>query len=141
MAREPITGGCVCGAVRYEVSSRPLAMLRCHCRTCQMVSGGPYAPNMLVPADKFRLTKGELRYHATDKINGDKHRRGFCADCGSRLTGAETEGKESRWIGVSASSLDDPGLFRPTMDIFVSHAQPWDVMDPALPKHPEYPPR
>jgi hypothetical protein len=141
MAREPITGGCVCGAVRYEIASRPLAMLRCHCRTCQMTSGGPYTPNVLVPADKFRLTKGEMRYYATDKINGGKHRRGFCAECGSRLTGAETEGQESRWVGVSAASLDDPGLFKPTMDIFTSHAQSWDVMDPALPKHPEYPPR
>jgi hypothetical protein len=141
MAREPITGGCVCGAVRYECSGRPLAMFRCHCRTCQMSGGGPYAPITLFPASAFRLTKGALKHHTTDKINGEKHRRGFCADCGSRLTGGETEGRESRWIAVSAASLDDPSLFRPTMDIFTSHAQAWDVMNPALPKHPEYPPR
>jgi hypothetical protein len=141
MAREPIAGGCVCGAVRYECSSRPLAMFRCHCRTCQMSAGGPYSPIVLFPASAFRLTQGALRHHTTDKLNGEKHRRGFCADCGSRLTGGQTEGQEPRWIGVSAASLDDPGLFRPTMDIFTSHAQAWDVMDPALPKHPEYPPR
>jgi hypothetical protein len=140
-AAVPIAGGCVCGAVRYECSVKPLAMLACHCRTCQMTSGGAYMPIVLFPASAFKFTRGAPRYHTTDKLNGEKHRRGFCAECGSRLTGAETEGKEPRWIGVAAASLDEPGLFRSSADIFTSHAQAWDVMDAALPKHPEYPPR
>lgn len=56
------------------------------------------------------------------------------------MTGAESEAGDSRFIGVLAGTLDDPSLFRPQMDIFVSDAQPWDLMDPDVPKFAEYPP-
>ena len=70
---------------------------------------------------------------------GDLARRGFCAKCGSRLTGAENP--DYGIIGITASSLDDPSWFQPTMDIFVGDAQQWDLMEPDLPKHQEYMPR
>lgn len=85
----PFTGGCVCGAVRYEVSAAPVMMFKCHCRDCQHVTGGAFLPGLLVPAAAFRLTKGVLKYHFTPSLAGDQHQRGFCADCGSRLTGGE----------------------------------------------------
>lgn len=135
------SGGCVCGSVRYEFSGEPLMMFNCHCRTCQMISGGPYLPIVVVRAKGFQFTKGMVRHSFTPNVAGGKHKRGFCGDCGSTLTGGEREGQESRWIGLTASSLDDPSLFRPASDIFVTHAQPWDRMDPALPKHEQYPPR
>src|SRR6266513_150545 len=59
---------------------------------------------------------------------------------GSRITGGEFEGGDSPWVGVLAGSLDDPSWFQPQMDIFVSDAQPWDQMDPAIPKFGQYPP-
>jgi hypothetical protein len=130
------TGGCVCGAIRYECASRPLAMLNCHCRDCQQVSGGPYTPVVYVPTKAFRLTKGTLHYFSTPSVASGHNKRSFCPDCGSRITGAETE----RGMGITASSLDDPSWFRPTMNIWVSDAQPWDVLDPALPKFEQYPP-
>jgi hypothetical protein len=52
----------------------------------------------------------------------------------------EKQDESSRFIGVLAGSLDDPSWFRPQMDIFTSDAQPWDQMDPAIPKHEKYPP-
>jgi hypothetical protein len=61
---------------------------------------------------------------------------GFCARCGSRLTGAETP--ERGIIGLTASSLDDPSWFKSKMDIFVGDAQSWDLMEPDLPKHRQY---
>jgi len=136
----PFKGGCICGAVRYECTAEPVAMLNCHCRTCQKVTGGPYVPVVLVPSASFKLTRGTLRYHFTERVKGVDHKRGFCADCGSRITGAESE-TPSAMIGLTASSLDDPSWFRPQYDIFTSHAQLWDVMDPKLPKHRHYPPR
>jgi hypothetical protein len=134
-----LTGGCACGAVRYECGADPIAMFNCHCRTCQQVSGSAYVPVVLLPAQAFRLTRGTLRHHLLPSEKGGQHKRGFCGDCGSRLTGGEsTEPRE--WIGVTASSLDEPSQYRPTFDIFVASAQPWDLLDPKLPKHDKYPP-
>jgi hypothetical protein len=85
------------------------------------------------------LTRGWLQYRFTESLKGGKHKRGFCANCGSRLTGAESD-TPSPIVGVVAGSLDDPSWFRPQMDIFTSDAQPWDQMDPAIPKYENYPP-
>lgn len=136
-----VTGGCVCGAVRYECDWSPLRMFNCHCRTCQLAGGGPYLPLVIVRASAFRLTKGALRYHVTDRITGALHKRGFCADCGTHITGGETPDHPTRWLGFPAVTLDDPSVYKPEADIFVSHAQVWDRLDPALPKHETYPPR
>jgi hypothetical protein len=94
---------------------------------------------VIVPAEAFKLTQGEMQHHFTQSLKGAKHKRGFCAKCGSRLTGAESDAL-SPIIGIVAGSLDDPSWFRPQMDIFTSDAQPWDLMDPAIPQYEEYPP-
>jgi hypothetical protein len=135
----PFTGGCACGAIRYECNAESIMMGKCHCRDCQHLSGGPFVPFVIVPTEAFRFTRRELQYHFTDSLKGGKHKRGFCAQCGSRLTGAESD-TPSPIIGVVAGSLDDPNWFRPQMDIFTSDAQPWDQMDPAIPKYEKYPP-
>src|SRR5690348_147405 len=122
MRLTPFSGGCACGAVRYECTARPLAMFNCHCKTCQKVTGGAYTPVLIVPAKAFRMTQGTLRYHFTDRVGGGNHKRGFCGDCGSRITGAETD-QPGRIVGITASSLDDSSWFKPQFDIFASHAQ------------------
>jgi hypothetical protein len=81
-----------------------------------------------------------LRYHFTSSIARGKYKRGFCPECGSRITGAEFESGESQHVGILTGSLDDPSWFQPQMDIFVSDAQPWDQMDPAIRKFEQYPP-
>ena len=136
----PFTGGCSCGAVRYEGTAEPIMMLKCHCRDCQRVTGGGFVPAVLMSPQDFRLTRGQLRYHFTTTLDAAPHKRGFCLECGSRITGAESEGGESQFIGILAGTLDDPSWFRPQMDIFVADAQPWDQMDPAIPKFQQYPP-
>jgi hypothetical protein len=136
----PFTGGCSCGAIRYECTAEPIMMLKCHCRDCQHVTGSSFAPAIVVPRESFRVISGQLRYHFTPSIRRGKHKRGFCPECGSRLTGAEFETGESPFVGVLAGSLDDPTWFRPQMDIFVSEAQPWDQMDLSIPKFEQYPP-
>jgi hypothetical protein len=115
-------------------------MFKCHCRDCQRVTGGGHVPGLLVPAAAFRLTKGQLRYHFTPSLAGGKHKRGFCPDCGSRLTGGESDERPSGFVGLTAGSLDDPSGFTPQMDFFVCDAQPWDKMDEHLPKYEQYPP-
>lgn len=155
------TGGCACGAIRYECTAEPedIQMFRCHCRDCQRISGGPYAPVVFVPASTLRVTRGRLRYHTTVSelaprdgdpapryrplLDGElpvsgEHKRGFCPDCGARLTGGEGHGSTS--IGVTASSLDDPGFFRAQFDIWTRDAQPWEVPDTTVPQFETLPP-
>jgi len=61
----PFTGGCACGAVRYECTAEPFMTFRCHCRDCQRTSGGPFVAAFYIPKRAFSLTKGALRYHFT----------------------------------------------------------------------------
>lgn len=136
----PITGGCACGAIRYEASAEPVMMLTCHCRHCQQASGGAFVNAVVFPADAFRFVRGTPRHHDRTGVSGGQHRRRYCPDCGSRLTGGENPEGTSGIVGVTAGSLDDPALFRPQMEIFTSRAQPWVRVDPAIPSHEEMPP-
>ncbi|GAA5116833.1 GFA family protein [Luteolibacter yonseiensis] len=113
--------------MRYESTAEPVLMLKCHCRDCQRITGGPYVPVVVFPYPAFRLTQGEVRRHSTATEGGGHNVRGFCPECGSRLTGAENA--ERGIIGVVASSLDDPAIFQPKFEIYVEDAQPWDFMD------------
>lgn len=111
-------------------------MFNCHCRNCQRVSGGPFSPVVYLPANAFRLTRGSLRYYATPSAAGGHNKRGFCPECGSRISGGES----ADGIGVTASSLDDPSWFRPELHMWVSDAQPWDLLDPKIARFDQYPP-
>jgi hypothetical protein len=133
----PFTGGCACGAIRYQCTALPLRSVNCHCRHCQHATGSAYYAELLVPKDALILTKGSPRYYDKRADSGTVLRRGFCAECGSPvriLIGAQP------FCSLAATSLDDPSWYEPEMDIYTSRAHPWDAMNPALPKFPEMPP-
>ncbi|PLK50774.1 aldehyde-activating protein [Uliginosibacterium sp. TH139] len=132
-----LTGGCACGAIRYECEAKPVVMLNCHCRDCQRSSGGAFAPLVVVQADHFCLRQGVPKYFVSVADSGNTVRRGFCAECGSPLfmSSAALPG----YIALKAGSLDDPTLFRPAADLWTHSAQCWDSMNPILPKY-EYEP-
>jgi len=130
-----ITGGCVCGNVRYECDAPPIMMFKCHCRDCQYVTGSGYAPVLYFQRNGVRIVKGALKYYSTQSMAGGEHKRGFCADCGCRISGGES----AKGIGITAGSLDDPALFEPTMDIHVADVEPWDLLDPSTQKFEAYP--
>lgn len=130
------TGGCICGAVRYECEADPIFMGNCHCRDCQKASGGAYDPAIGLPAAALKIT-GKVKYHDLKADSGSTLSRGFCPECGARLFG-KTSGMADLAM-ITAGSLDDPKQYSPSMDIFTSSAQPWDHMNPALPKFPKMP--
>lgn len=134
----PFTGGCACGALRYECSAEPLRSVNCHCRDCQHASGGGYFPEILVPKAALKLTQGEPRYYAVTADSGTVLRRGFCAECGSPVLLIIGDYPFS---SIAVGSLDDPSWYQPDMDIYTSRAHPWDYMNPDLPKFPEMPPQ
>ena len=131
------TGGCICGAIRYECSAEPLITGNCHCRDCQKAGGGAFASALMVPAAALKIT-GEVKYYETKGDSGQIVSRGFCPNCGARLMGKH-KAKPDLAI-ILAGSLDDPSWFRPGMDVYTVSAQPWDHMNPDLPKFSKMPP-
>ena len=120
----PFTGGCVCGAIRYECSAEPIMTFKCHCRDCQQVTGGGFVAGLLVPASAFRLTKGQLRYHFTPSAAGGKHKRGFCAECGSRITaGNPMSGPRDLWESLRAAWTIQAGFVRKWIFSFQMHSR------------------
>jgi len=109
----------------------------CHCRDCQQATGGAYAPVCLVPRNAVKIT-GEVKYYDVKGDSGNILSRGFCPTCGSRLFGKPAA--RSDVMGILAGSLDEPSSHRPAMDIYTASAQPWDYLNPELPKFPKGPP-
>jgi hypothetical protein len=127
----PITGGCLCGKVRYEISAQPISTANCHCRTCQKSVGAPHLAIMIVPTSSFTVT-GNYKEFITVAASGNAMHRAFCPECGTSLFVRNSGFPEVR--PISAVTLDDPSIYKPEKDIWVSDAQPWDVMNPELPK-------
>lgn len=129
-----ITGGCLCGAVRYAVTGPFLRASHCHCSRCRKHSGTSHLTQGRVRREDFRLLAGaeSLRvYHpapgAAVKV--------FCATCGSSLFGGTwPEGPE---VSIRLGSVDgDPGI-RPQLHTWVGSRAPWDVIADDLPQHEE----
>ena len=135
----PFTGGCACGAIRYECTAEPLYMGNCHCRDCQRATGSAYFPAVGMAATAVRLLTGTPAVYEKLADSGHTMRRMFCGQCGAPVF--LTNSARSNLVVLYAGSVDDPSWIRPTRDIYTASAQPWDHLDPTLPKFPQMPPR
>jgi hypothetical protein len=130
-------GGCLCGAVRYECSGAPQFSLQCHCRDCQRQSGAPHIAAVRVPAPDFRVTKGLPKRYLAKADTGNEVSRYFCGDCGTPLYVQVATRFDI--VGIRVCTFDDPSWFKPEANIFTKSAQPWDFLDPAVPRFETYP--
>lgn len=132
-----ITGGCLCGAVRYRVGAEPLVVRTCWCTDCQNFAAGNATVNVVFPAEAVTIT-GDLTDYASTADSGNIMHRGFCAACGTPVT----TGSEARphLIGIRGGTLDDPEIAKPDMTIWVKSAPSWAVIDPNIPRHETQPP-
>lgn len=129
----PLTGGCLCRAVRFEITTPFLRAGHCHCSRCRRHSGTFGLTQGRVPRDGFRLLQGTEQITVYRPRNGGAV-KAFCRDCGSSLFGGTWPvGPE---VSVRFGALDgDPGI-RPQSHTFVGSAAPWDVVpDDGLPRH------
>lgn len=124
-----MTGGCLCGAVRYTSDAVPVYQLMCHCRDCQKVSGGAYAPIVFLPAELVEVT-GSVSFFESKGSSGKTISRGFCPVCGSHLFGRLE--RLPGLLSIRAGTLDDPAQFKPALHIHTSQAAPWDQLDGSL---------
>lgn len=128
-AKTNLSGSCLCGAVTYTCTAKPILAVNCHCLDCKKASGSGYMASFFVKKEAITIT-GEIKYYEYQSASGNPTWRGFCPQCGSQLFGNAMPGA----IAVRAGSLDDPAQYRPEMDVFTSRAPAWDCMDAALPK-------
>lgn len=131
-----ITGGCLCGAVRYESDGIALFSVLCHCRDCQRSSGSGHVPVMGVSRSGFRVS-GQTRSYAAAGGSGLKAIRHFCPVCGSLLYG--TPEVVPDMVSIYVGSLDDPSLFAPECALFTRDRWRWDTAGTALRGHATLP--
>jgi hypothetical protein len=128
-----VSGGCLCGAVRYTIDADPLAARTCWCRLCQYLGGGTATVNVCFPAEAVSLT-GELRHYDSVADSGNAMRRGFCPKCGTPVTSAALA--RPHLLFFRAGTLDDPDLLGPQATIWTSAAPEWACISDAIPSYP-----
>jgi hypothetical protein len=125
----PITGGCLCGAVRFEATTSPTWIAYCHCRMCQRAYGqasGIFVAFKGEQKDAFRFTKGEPKYYRSSAWL----ERGFCAECGSPLGIRSPQGHS-----VMVGTLDHPEEWPPNdCHSGIESQLPWDIIHDDLPR-------
>jgi hypothetical protein len=126
----PITGGCLCGAVRFAFSEPPLVTRACWCRDCQYLSSGNASISAIFSTASFRLT-GKTGAYVSRADSGTMMRRRFCRACGTPLF-SEAEDRTDLMV-VRAGALDDPAIARPSSAIWTASAPVWAKLDPELP--------
>ena len=132
----PFSGGCICGAIRYECSMAPLAMLNCHCRDCQQSSGAPFASGVVVTVKSLKVT-GAPQTYSVRASSGALTTRSFCSNCGSPLF---TTGEAMPdFTSIRFSTFDDASGFVPALDIWTASAAPWVCLNEELPHFPQSP--
>jgi len=130
----PLTGGCGCGAVRFEVAAPLVSANYCHCTRCQRRSGTGASANARPEQGSFRLLSGEESMCAWRPEGGWE--KWFCGDCGSAVFSRHPE--DTARVSIRMGAFDaDPGI-RPSVRQFVSYAAAWEsIPDDGLPRHPE----
>ena len=131
-----ITGGCLCGAVRYQAAGKTLFAVLCHCRDCQRASGTGHVPVMGMPKSSFTV-RGETKGYAVRGTSGLSAVRHFCPTCGSLLFGTSEVAPDA--VSLYVGTLDEPSVFQPEAVLFKRERNRWDVIAGALPEFEKMP--
>jgi hypothetical protein len=135
---ESYTGGCACGAIRYEIPDEPMVMNDCQCRDCQRRSGTGHGSYLTFPRRAAVKLRGQAKQWAVAGDSGNMKTHAFCPECGSPVY--LTFAAMPDLFTVHAASLDDPGRYAPQLVTYTARGYGWDSVDPALPKFEEMPP-
>jgi len=130
MTQATYAGGCLCGAVRYEITGAVSNPCFCHCTTCRRATGAPMVPWGTFAREAVRIVHGRLsEFRSSAQVA-----RGFCAHCGTSLT-YRHEARAGE-IDVTLSTLDDPTVLPPPMHVWVKDRLPWVAIGDDLPQLP-----
>jgi len=134
---EPYTGGCACGAIRFEIADEPLFQNHCQCRDCQHKSGTGHGSYLTFPRQRVKQS-GAATHWDIVADSGNAKTRAFCPTCGSPVF--MTFSAMPDVFTVHAASLDDPSRYQPQAVTYTMRGLAWDHIDPALPRFAKLPP-
>jgi hypothetical protein len=126
MAAEQLTGGCLCGAIRYEID-RVFDVMYCHCSRCRKATGAAALACAYVEGDAFHLAQGTPAVY----VSSTEGNRCFCRHCGSPLY---FEGQGGRYYSVHVGTLDDPERLPPQIHQCVETKLSWLALSDDLPR-------
>jgi hypothetical protein len=133
----PLTGGCLCGAIRYAVNAPVSGLRACHCTDCQKTSGTGSSVNAVIQGKDFSITRGKPKCYAAKAASGRTLLRYFCGDCGAPIY-SQREASPERVV-VRAGSFDDSSAMKITSNIWTKTARPWSHIDPDTEQQPGNP--
>jgi len=116
----PVTGGCLCGAVRFEGEAFTKAAYYCHCTVCQKSTGEPFEIGVFIKSGTLSFTKGAPAYYQSSSFG----KRGFCATCGSRLLWAAVNVEDDWGTNVAVCALDNPADVQPSCHTYTDTMLP-----------------
>ena len=123
---ENLTGGCLCGAVRFETKGPSFKVLNCHCTSCRKHNGAPMATLAGYTSDQVSFSGAERRLFASSP----GVRRAFCGTCGTPLTWEGEDPDRGPVLEFHISTFDKPDALKPTLHSFDAERIPWfDVAD------------
>jgi hypothetical protein len=134
---KPYVGGCACGAIRYETSSKPIFENHCHCRDCQQRSGTGHGSYLTFPHRADVKITGEAKTWRVAGDSGNDKVHAFCPICGTPVYLTFAAMPEP--IALHAGSLDDPAQFNPQVITYGVRGPAWDTMDSSLKKFERMP--
>lgn len=134
----PLTGGCLCGGVRFEIDAPLGAASYCHCTRCQRRTGTASSVQVRITPGSLTVTQGEQLISAYQPPTG--FAKLFCGTCGSALWSRSPEGTAA--VSVRLGVFDADPAVRPQWRQFVAYAAPWEAIpDDGLPRYDERPPQ
>ena len=120
--QKSFTGGCQCGAVRYELTGAPERLYACHCKECQRQTGSAFGMTLLVKENGLKIS-GELKKFERISDAGNRVTAYFCPNCGVRIYGIPRYVKGL--FSLKPGTLDDTSWLRPTAMLWLKSAQSW----------------
>lgn len=123
----PLTGGCLCGSVRWQAHGPALNARVCHCRLCQQVIGAAFNARLLFPREAVQITGPITEFPSSEAIQ-----RGFCPRCGTTIY---SHRHAAGTLGLTSGSMDDPSAFQPDCHFFVASKQAWVTIPEGIPAY------
>lgn len=131
----PISGGCLCGKVRYTVSHPPISQGICYCHQCQRTGGAYGSPLMVLSASTFENNQADISFSETKSDRGSTVKRHFCKECGSHIFATISD--IPSLLTVKANTLDDFSRFTPEYLVWTKSADPLCIFPPGVPSFAE----
>lgn len=128
-----MTGGCLCGAVRFTYDGPIGGAAYCHCEDCRKCTGSAFNVSLAFEGVHFKVIAGTPKGYTKQADSGHELTRYFCPTCGSPIYTSSP--KHPDRVYVKAGSLDDPTFVKPAYQSWTRSSVPWAEIDPKLPSH------